>query len=304
MTPGACSNPEPSDRIRSSPLGPLDLAWYLLAETEVLSGQDVGIVHSLPDQLADGRILPLEIGLKGKVLENAIADSDLGRFLANLWPFVEAMAAAAANKQLIRASADQFSFPRGEIPDLARDPSNRSAGFVVADAVFSYAICSLCKGNDPGLEDILAVLQSEFGDPFPGKDHLVLAASADMTKAPVNLEEALLRTLRHFNKEAPLPSPPIYCMTAIWFHQWSNSSNFKRQLIPVIARWQREVWGRIVRSETFKLSMPRLTVPPIEQALALEQNDTAFLASLILATAPAAEVALSAQLEEQFKSLL
>lgn len=303
MTPGVCSNPEPSEKVKSSPLGPLDFAWYLLAEAEILSGQDVGIARALPSQLAGGRILPSEIGLRGKVLEKAIVDSDLNRFVANVWPFVEAMAAAAANKQLIRASADQFNFPRGEIPILPNDPTDPGAGAIVVDAVFSYAIYSVCKGKDPGLDHIMAALQVAIGNPFPGMERLSLPPGTDMAAMPRSLDEALLRTLRHFKKEASLPSPPVYCMTAIWFHEWAKSSNFKPQLIVGTARWQRETWTRIVQVETFKLSMPRITVPPIEQALSLERNNIAFLARLILATATATEVPLVGQLAAEFKSL-
>jgi hypothetical protein len=32
MLPGTCSNPEPPASIRELPLGPFDLAWYMLAE--------------------------------------------------------------------------------------------------------------------------------------------------------------------------------------------------------------------------------------------------------------------------------
>lgn len=303
MTPGVCSNPEPSEQIKSSPLGPLDAAWYLLAEAEIVSGQDVGITQTLPSQLAGGRILPMEIGLRGKVLEKAIVDSDLGRFVANVWPFVEAMAAAAANKQLIRDSADQFNFPRGEIPILPRAPTNQGTGAIVVDAAFSYVICSICKGNDPGLENILAALQAKFGNPFPGMELLVLPPGTNLSAAAGGLEEGLLRTFRLFKiGTSPLP-PDIHCMIAIWFYDWAKQSNFKPQLIAAIARWQRETWARIVRSETFKLSMPRLTVPLIEQALSMERDDIAFLASLILAAAPAAQLQLPAHVEAQFKSL-
>ena len=302
MTPGVCSNPEPSEQIKSSPLGPLDVAWYLLAEAEIVSGQDVGITQTLPSQLAGGRILPMEIGLRGKVLETAIVDSDLGRFVANVWPFVEAMA-AAANKQIIRESADQFNFPRGEIPVLPRVPTNQGAGAIVVDAVISYVICSICKGNDPELKDILHALQAEFGNPFPGIERLVLPPDTNLTAAARGLEEGLLRAFRLFKAGASSLPPDIYCMIAIWFYDWAKQSNFKPQLIAAIARWQRETWARIVRSETFKLSMPRLTVPPVEQALSMERDDIGFLASLILAAAPAAQLELPAHIEAQFKSL-
>jgi hypothetical protein len=51
MYPGGCSNPNPPDTIWSTPLVPLDLAWYVLAEIEAASGIDAGIVTALDQKL-------------------------------------------------------------------------------------------------------------------------------------------------------------------------------------------------------------------------------------------------------------
>src|SRR5258705_11170729 len=64
MLPGTCSNPSPPASIVELPLGPLDLAWYMLAEAEISSGRDVGIVKSLRSQLKDGPLLFMEVTLR------------------------------------------------------------------------------------------------------------------------------------------------------------------------------------------------------------------------------------------------
>src|SRR5258708_5096571 len=59
-----CSNPEPLASIKELPLGPLDLAWYMLAEAEISSERDISIVKSLHSKLKDGPILFLELILR------------------------------------------------------------------------------------------------------------------------------------------------------------------------------------------------------------------------------------------------
>jgi len=53
---GTCSNPEPLPAIRDLPLGPLDIAWYMLAEAEVASGISVGICGSFRENIAQGPV--------------------------------------------------------------------------------------------------------------------------------------------------------------------------------------------------------------------------------------------------------
>ena len=52
VLPGVCSNPEPNPAIEKSPLGPIDYAWYMLAEAEVLlwrRGEDRARATQLSD---------------------------------------------------------------------------------------------------------------------------------------------------------------------------------------------------------------------------------------------------------------
>jgi hypothetical protein len=51
MPPGTGSNPDPLAAIKELPLGPLDLAWYMLAQAEIASGEDLGIARSLHERL-------------------------------------------------------------------------------------------------------------------------------------------------------------------------------------------------------------------------------------------------------------
>ena len=53
---GTCSNPDPLPAVRDLPLGHSDVAWYLLAEVEAVTGLDKGILVTLENRLVEGRI--------------------------------------------------------------------------------------------------------------------------------------------------------------------------------------------------------------------------------------------------------
>ena len=303
MTPGICSNPEPNKQIKSHPLGPLDGTWYLLAEVETLCDEDVGIARSLPGVLSDGPMPMMEVSLRGEVLAKAICCSDLSRFVAGVWPFIEGVAYVAANMATYKAGGDLSKFPRGEIPLLLLEGADQRTANNVADAALSYAICSVCNGRAPELKEISAALEAKFGKSYPGMERLASALGADTSKAPTTMDEALMRVFRHFSGASSSQFPVSYGSAAIYFFQYANQSNFQKHLIPAIARWQRDAWTRIVVSESFKLSMPYKTVPAIKQALSIERNDSAFLASLILASAAAIPLSLSSELNEEFAAL-
>ena len=56
MAPGICSNPEPPD-LSDLPLGPLNVAWYLLAQAEIALGIDARVEAHLKKDLK-GRSVP------------------------------------------------------------------------------------------------------------------------------------------------------------------------------------------------------------------------------------------------------
>jgi hypothetical protein len=80
ILPGTCRNLEPPASIKELPLGPLDLAWYMLAEAEISSERDVGIVKSLRSKMKDGPILFMEVMLRNRWITMDVLNSDSAGF--------------------------------------------------------------------------------------------------------------------------------------------------------------------------------------------------------------------------------
>jgi hypothetical protein len=87
-----CSNPEPLASIKELPLGPLDLAWYMLAEAEISSERDVSIVKSLHSKLKDGPILFIELLLRNRWITMDVLNSDSARFARHLLDYLAGVA--------------------------------------------------------------------------------------------------------------------------------------------------------------------------------------------------------------------
>ena len=67
MAPGICSNPEPPD-LSDLPLGPLNVAWYLLAQAEIALGIDARVEAHLKSTAGCGLVRLRNLEPKQNVL--------------------------------------------------------------------------------------------------------------------------------------------------------------------------------------------------------------------------------------------
>ena len=77
MPTGACSNPEPPEAIRTLPLGPLEIAWYMLAKCDLALGGDAGIARTLDTRLGEHTIPGLETSFR---FDRVVAADKVGQY--------------------------------------------------------------------------------------------------------------------------------------------------------------------------------------------------------------------------------
>ena len=92
ILPGTCSNPEPATAILKLPLGHLDLAWYMLAQGEIVSGAHIGIATNLSAKLSQGPIPIYEMILRNERMLHAIARLDPLSFANHVHGWLEGLA--------------------------------------------------------------------------------------------------------------------------------------------------------------------------------------------------------------------
>jgi hypothetical protein len=76
MLAGMCSNPEPPEAIRTLPLGPLEIGWYVLAKCDLALGDDASIARTLDTRLGEHRIPGLETSFRFDMVVAAIKAGD------------------------------------------------------------------------------------------------------------------------------------------------------------------------------------------------------------------------------------
>jgi hypothetical protein len=302
MRPGICSNPEPAKEIAERPLGTIDIAWYMLAESELMTRTNVGILDSLYGRLNHGPIPMLEIGLRSKLLGIEIEDMNPAGFTSHLLGHVEGMAYLSNHAQEIRREPDVLNPARNAIPTLSESDIQPSFAHFANDAVFAYAISCACRQVPEALLELTTTLDAHFGQGAIGEAAFSRASSGCDRPAPASFEDMLIDTVMAF-RSGVHATPRDYCFAGVLFLQQAQRSSFRTSLVPIIAAWQRDAWKRIVVSETFRLIQPERTVPAIEISLSFALNNEKFLCSLILAVAYATDVALPRDVRTGFESL-
>ncbi|AFT90269.1 hypothetical protein [Paraburkholderia phenoliruptrix] len=300
VAPGCCSNPEPPSAIAQRTLGAMDIAWYLLAETETSAGVNAGVADSLYGRLTGGPIPVLEVGLRARRLTQDMAVLDAGSFAGHLWGYVEAMMYLAHNRDETVTRFDPAQPVRGAIPALPRsDASLPVVDAIVKDAVFAYGIRAACSHASDLLSGLRTSLDAQLN---AGVAQTALArACATIELLPAStFDDALIDAIRCF-RTGGQPSPATYCWAGIQFFIQAGRSNFGRYLTGVIAAWQRKAWTRIIDSQRFRLAQVSKTLPRIRGALSLAEDDERFLATLFLAAADATSMDLPAEMVEQFR---
>ncbi|NYT67099.1 AAA family ATPase [Pusillimonas noertemannii] len=303
MRPGICSNPEPAKEIAERPLGSLDIAWYMLAESELMSRTNVGILDGLSASLNEGSIPMLEMSLRSRRLGIEIEDRNPVGFTHHLLGHVEGMAYLSNHAQELRRQSNLLNPARAAIPVLA--PGGVQPAFVpfINDAVYAYAISCACRQTPESLLELTVALDAHFGQGVIGVEVFSRTSSGGDRSAIASFEDALIdsvSTFRHGVHATPLE----YCVAGLRFLQQAQRSSFRASLVPIIAAWQRNAWERIVVSEKFQLYQPYRTVPAIEISLSSELNNERFLCSLILAGADATKVVIPHNVRTRFEEMI
>ena len=301
IVPGVCSDPEPPEEIWELPLGNLDIAWYMLAEIEVTAGIDAGIRIELERRTADGQIVALEVLLRLTTISSDVTRLDSAGFSVHLFDYLAAMVYAPSSTDLPTLKLDLSDPKRELIPPLDLDHplagnlAEQSAGH----AILAFALRSLFSDQPTAVSELREALSTSLGQEYPGRHVFENWGSA--APAPKNADDQVARHLQACLSSRK-PPPELLCTAGLSFLLWSTQSNFKPVLMPDLARWLREQWQRVLRTQRFALSTPRKTVPPIEDLL--KRNDLEDVQFAARLTVSAADAALSYPLPQSIREQL
>ena len=305
MEPGACSNPEPAEAIQELPLAHIDISWYLLAEIEIRLGIESSIAFALHDRLLDGPIPMMDSILRSYMLEVDVDKGDANQFAEHFAPYLEATKYLSTNfdqlKKDVGSETKSLDFERGVIPTLCFDgPEDAVLEQSGRHAILAYAICSVFSAHAAGISELEVTLREKFSGNFPGESIFEYwngnsVEISTLEKTVVDLTKRLCQ-LEYIE-------PLDLWMAGVRFFELSHGTMLKKYLVRRIAAWQRAGWRRISTKESFRLVRPRRTVPLIEEALGIPENNSSFLANLLLTTSEAVNTSLGANYRAHLRTI-
>jgi hypothetical protein len=302
MLPGTCSNPEPLPAIREQPLGPIDIAWYMLAEAEVDANVDIGICTSLRERFVKGPIPVCDVSLRGCLVAKDVRQLDAIGFAEHLMPFIEGMVFFSSQGNALTQAWDVLNPTRGEIPSLAEGGSEISLVELMAtDAVLAFCASAVLLGKPDAIGLVEGALIAKLGKGCHGSTVFTYWRDGVATTL-AELDKTVARSIALLRKGDHIEPRNIWGI-GLRLYEKAGQSNFKRVLMPRIAAWLCGEWTRIVARESFRLARPTETVPAIEAALSHSGNDERFLARLLLEASDAVNVKLAAPYRNRLASV-
>jgi hypothetical protein len=296
---GSCSNPEPPEAIKTAPLAPLEIAWYMLAKSDLALGGDVGIARALDTRLGAHTIPILEVSVRFDAVVAAIKTGAAASFIDGVLRWLDAAAYRDAHHmEMMEVDPRTPNFI--QIPTLAQEQRTDS---VPASAAVSavQALAIYCITNDrpfPAVE-LAADLLPYLGEDHPAtKDILCIkdaVSTIDVQSTPISVLSNLASgTPRH---------PEDSLIASICLLELTSRTDYRRLLQQPVARWITEEWTNVANTQQFGIASPRINGPAILAAVGRSKGDLASGADIILAALPAVRTRLHPDLRQRLEEL-
>jgi len=299
MLTGACSNPDPPEAVRTLPLGPLEIAWYLLAKCGLALGGHAGIARTLDVRLGNQTIPGLETSFRFDMVVAAIKSGDAVSFVEAVIRWLDAAAYLNARRAELTAG-DPLTFNFGRIPALKQEqrseivPSEAAVATVRARAIYSitanrpFPAAELVTGFQPRLGGDHPVVR--FLSPFEGVVSVIDATSSS-TAVLSNLALGAAR------------GPEDSLIASIHLLELISRTDYRRILERPVAKWIAGEWTKVVNTQQFGIVSPRINGPAILAAAARSKGDLASVADIILTALPAVKTKLHPDLRHRLEEL-
>ena len=281
--PGAASNPEPLEAIRSHPVLALDMSFYILADADEALAEPTGFYRTFRDHLVVGPVLSSEISAAIADDRKAIGTHDPADFVVRVRR--HASMAAMVSSGEARESAAELANPRRGIIPLALIDGDapeehlRSAEDYLLSFAAGAAVARAFQAIDSVVEQGLAA--SEISSLHP----LLRRMGGDVSALTSDREGAANSIWAV--REDLSGRPAEFCWTAVWLLLHVSNSRLRDGVVQPLVEWIFAGANHLVRNARFLLTTPVITVPPIEVLLAAPERSMASAARLLAALGPA-----------------
>lgn len=278
MISGCCSNPAPPEAIRQKEYTPLMMAWYMLAELDIVANTKLGLINKITPRFKDNYIILPELGLRKHLLMQAMLDLREDIFAKSAYDFVTCWNYISVLQKTCGFSLDPVNPVWETIPPIGKKatPDNIQA---LDRLLITFFTVAACKNHPVNLAALKDSISRYFGE---ASAESCLLSRLEKGRGPELQMLLCLVNIGHGNMRTPMH----YCLTGIHALIQARKSYNRKELIPLIAQWQRYIWERLI-------SWNKMNAPDIVSALNIKNNDEAFLSKLLIAAAQVTHVAIS-----------
>jgi hypothetical protein len=296
---GACSNPEPPEAIRTLPLGPLEIAWYMLAKCDLALGGDAGIASTLDARLGEHTIPELETSFCFDMVVAAIKAGDTSSFVGAVVRWLDAIAYLHANRtEIMGGDLLAWNFSRIPVLKLEQRRDTVLSEAAVA-AVRALAIYSITVGRPFPASKLVAGFE-----PHLGEEHTAVKLLSGLDKPVQIIGPSSSSTAVLANLAAGAPrSPEDSLIASIHLLELTSRMDWRRILEEPVARWIAAEWTKVANTQQFGIASPRINTPAILTAVARSKSDVASGADIELTALPAVKTRLHPDLERRLEEL-
>ena len=232
-------------------------------------------------------------------MERAIRSLNSTEFSAHLQSWVEVVNFLNTQGVDLKNKFDILKPTRGEIPTLSKKALEKSAS-LANDAILAFSTVAALTNNSEAISKLESEMKKLFGKEFPSlaifENWHAKRIAADTINDVVEGIISVLQSGRHTD-------PSDAWGFGLRIFEKFQYSIFKAVIIPVLARWLRTSWKRILAEESFRLKRPIVTAPPIEAALRIPDDDERFIAVLLLASADSVGVSLASEYQRRLEQI-
>jgi hypothetical protein len=273
------------------------MAWYLLAEAEIMSGINAGIFRNLRSCLQCGPIQFLEMTIRKKPIDASVLRIDFVQFAKSFRGHLEGLAFLAGLPKSFRETFDVMNPDRGEVPALSPEAlaENENTRRAAIMTTLAFAISAALSGEFDKIDRAEQELASEMGSGFPGRTVFERLRGEGLKID--ELSEALVDIIVFMKKNQHLV-PSDVCGAVLRFSEFARKSEFKFVLIPMLLNWFVIRWQTILANERFRLNSPAVNVPIIESIINSDLAAGQKLRKLLLAGCDATGLSLADEYRE------
>jgi hypothetical protein len=281
--PGAASNPEPLEAIRSHPVLALDIAFYLLATADEALDEPTGFYRAFRDHLVVGPVLSSEISAAIADDRKAISTHNPADFVARIRR--HASMAVMVSSGEAREYAEELVNPRrGRIPLVSIDGDSLEDHLRSAeDYLLSFATGAAMARAFGAIDSIV---EQGLAAPEISALHPLLRRMGGDVSAPTSDREGAANSIWTIREDLS-GRPTEFYWTAVWLLIHVSNSRLRDGVAQPLLVWIFSGTDHLVRKARFLLSSPVTTASPVEKLLAAPGRSMASAARLLLALSPA-----------------